>query len=165
MSDMRLPDDEVIKACAIGFLEDARRARGTCEGAAEDVQRLEALATLGAVKYRLTPGSPNVDTDKMEGIVAKLEERRQELLCTVGEYLDTYMAARVLCRPGDTARWACWLHHVEGLTWRQVGARVHYSEDWTRRALARTGYEELYVLMPERFRRIFPNAEDWEDCR
>jgi hypothetical protein len=158
-----MPDAEIMKLCATSYLEDVRSARDACDSVAEDVQRLEALATLGAVKYRSTPGSPNVDADKVPDIVAELEERRQELLVTIGEYLDLYLRARDMCRPSNVARWVCWLRHVDRLQWREIAARVGYSEEWTRRNLAPMGYEELYFVMPEYYRRVvFPNAQDFD---
>lgn len=51
-----------------------------------------------------------------------------------------------------------WSHYVSQKSWEQIAVDMSYSYEYVRKELFEQSLEALYRVMPEQWRRDFPNA-------
>lgn len=144
---------DVQKICVLNYLAEMKHLSETLSEIDEQIEKQTSKLEGLSLSYSGMPGSPNANTDKLSNGVALLIELREGWDAAYYSYARELEHARLLCLPIYPERYLLWLHFVEGLTWRKVGEKVGYSPDHAQK-LSHKGYEQLYQLMPERFRRL-----------
>ncbi len=90
--------------------------------------------------------------------IAELEVLEDEYAGDLARYASEIAEGYRICPTSDIPRYACWLHWAEGLTWAQVGKRLGYDSDYTRKDICDTGVECIYNIMPRKWRADAPEA-------
>lgn len=148
---------ETMKICVRAYLSYVRRVDTTLAEIAEDIARLEARLELMGVTYEGIGASAS-EHDKLPEGLARAAELHDEWQGEMARHADELAEAKRLCRPVNECRYVLWLHLAEHRSWDATARMAGYSTRQVRR-MACVGTKELYVLMPERWRREpIPNA-------
>lgn len=151
-------DYDTMKVCVEAYLDYIRGVESTLAEIAEDIERIKARLELMGVSLDAAGAGPGCDRDALPDGLAKALAMRDEWAGAMARHGDELAIAKNLCRPVHVCRRALWLHEVERRTWDATARMLGYSVRQTHR-LAEVGVRELYVLMPERWRREpIPNA-------
>lgn len=147
---------DVMKHCVMAYVRYAASLDASMRDIEEDIARQNARLDLMGVS--IGEGGATSNRDALPDGVIKLMELREKWSNEYARYADDLEQARELCERTHVNRRAAWLHFAERRTWAEVGRAIGYSERNAMR-IAETGIRELYVLMPEEWRRDpIPNA-------
>lgn len=153
--------DEFKVYAAKRYMAHIRTIKNTLRQLQEEVEALRAdLTGLHAVTYSDMPGSPNAYGDAIPDGVARLESKIREYCTELAEWIDVeYEAHTAIKQIGDGRyRELLWSHYVSQKSWEQIAVDMHYSYEYVRKELFEASLEALYHVMPEQWRRDFPNA-------
>lgn len=144
--------------CVKMYLQHMRYIHNDIAYIKDRIQDIQNSLILTGVDFDKHGSCPSSSPDKIPDGLIRLNELREELKDRLVSYAYLLEEARDLCEPHNIARWALWLHYVDGKDWASTGKIIGYSERYTR-SIADAGIRELYMLMPEEYRRYtIPNA-------
>ena len=153
MQENRSGSYELMKLCVVSYLDGIRDIKDKRKGIEDEIERISSSIDVLGARFNLTPGSPNLDVEKIPRGVIEMMERREELTDYIQDSEREYQRAWELCGPLSGNRYLLWLHYVEGMTWGEVGDERGMSRRSTI-SHARLAVEELYALLPEHNRII-----------
>ena len=114
-------------------LQTLRDRHNRIENLKERIERLRAAMELGARQLRVAPAR-NAARNKLEEDMAKLDELERELVGEVAAFEQEIRKAEQLLEGLPVREQLIMrLRYVDGLSWRQVARRAHYSERHCRR--------------------------------
>lgn len=153
---MRLIDNEGKRRHVKHALKRLRAMQQEMDAKQDRIAHLRSLreGVSSAIRERVSGGLRS-DLSKTQ---QELEELEDEYTGDLARYASEIALGYRLCPTTDLPRHVCWMHWASGLTWRQVSARVGYSESHCKHSLCDIGVDGIYRDMPRRWR------EDAEDA-
>ena len=153
---------EVVRLCVDAYLRHVSGIPASIDSIEADIRDMRSRLTPGGLCYDKMPSGGGKDlADALQAI----EDKQSEWAEQVNEWLDEWAACKDLCRPVNPNRHVLWLRSVEwrGMTWARMGMELRrhpekhggivYSER-TLKAMCNLGREELYPLMPAKWRTV-----------
>lgn len=151
-------DIEVMRICVKAYLNHMRFINDDIREIEIKIRQTKDRLDLMGVAYDKVSVSTSTIGDSIGEGIATLEQLTQEWAERIKKYEKLLDQAKSMCLPHYVGRYAMWLHEVECREWEYVGRIIGYSERQTR-TIAESGMKEIYVLMPEEYRRYsIPNA-------
>ena len=157
---------EVVRHCVDTYLAYVRAIPGSIMAIEADLERLESRMLPRGITYdRMPSGSVTDIADTLQA----LEDRKAEWVGMVSEWNAEWVECKTLCLPMNPNRHILWLREVEwrGWTWARIvmELRQHPAQhgsivygERTLKAMCQAGREEMYPLMPAKWRRAVPEA-------
>ncbi len=116
----------------------------------ERILKLRSLAEgLRSAMHERVSGGVKRDLADVEH---ELELLTEEYAADLSRYASEIAEGYRICPIADTSRYVCWLHWVEGRTWREVANKVDYSCEYVKRELCDQGVIGIYEDMPSHWR-------------
>lgn len=127
----------------------------------EEVDRLrDDLTGLKGVTYSDMPGNPNAYGDAIPDGLARLHDAIATYASELDAWVDESIEAHNAIWSIKDGRYATLLdgRYVLGKSWEQIAVDMNYSYEYVRKELHEQALVCLYSVMPEEWRRDFPNA-------
>lgn len=122
----------------------------------DQMAKQQASLALMGISYGFGRGSASAD--KIPDGVAKAFELRERWSEAYARLADGIEHARAICSDQYPGRRILWMRIVDGMSWRQISSKMHYSTKHLQRK-ADNGVVSVYYAMPEEWRRDpIPNA-------
>lgn len=153
---MQEHDFETMRHCVYAYLRHIKGSLGEIAAIEEQMARQQASLALMGITYDFGRGSAS--TDKIPDGVAKAFDLRDRWSEAYARLADGIEEARGICSDKYAERRILWMRIVDGMSWRQISSRMHYSTKHLQRK-ADNGVVSVYYAMPEEWRRDpIPNA-------
>ncbi|MBQ0161431.1 MAG: hypothetical protein KBT28_12520 [Bacteroidales bacterium] len=155
-------NDEFKQFAAARYAEHVRGVKLRCDALDFDVQSMrESLTGVKGVTYSGTPLGHGAYGDAIPDGVAKLEQMIVESTTALVEWLDVKREACECFSRLDSKSYALLTYYyANALTWSDTANLLGYkSKEHVQRELKPLALIALYDVMPEEWRRNFPNAE------
>ena len=111
-------------------IHTVRDLRRRIEGLQERIARIRSALEGSAIRIRDLPGGASKERDRMATDVVRLLELEDQLKARVMEYeTELIVIDEALAALPSPEQEIMRLRYVDGLEWRQVAAKLHYSED------------------------------------
>lgn len=147
---------ETMRHCVYAYLRHVRGAIGEISAIEEQMAKQQASLALMGMSYDVGHGSAYAD--KIPDGVAKAFELRDKWSEAYARLADGIELARTICSDEYPGRRILWMKVVDGMSWRQISSKMHYSTKHLQRK-ADNGIVSVYYAMPEEWRRDpIPNA-------
>lgn len=153
---MQEHDFETMRHCVYAYLRHVRGSIGEISAIEEQMARQQASLALMGTTYDFGRGAASAD--KIPDGVAKAFELRDRWSEAYSRLADGIEEARGICSDEYAERRILWMRIVDGMSWRQISSKMHYSTKHLQRK-ADNGVVSVYYAMPEEWRRDpIPNA-------
>lgn len=143
------------------YMNHVKRIKNTVRQLQDEIDvARQDLTGLRGVQYSDMPGSPNAYGDAIPDGIARLEDKIRSYCTELAEWIDVEHEAHEAMKSLEDARYCelLWSHYVMEKSWEQIAVDMSYSYEYVRKELFETSLESLYHVMPEQWRRDFPNA-------
>lgn len=152
-------DPQVVRICAISYLEDIKKHRSKLTWSRERVTK--AQEDMDGIKTTNLGYGPALRTeyDKMFAAYDRRQKAIADCLQQMAESMELVADSKRVCDPDHDPSQACWLHYVEDKPWKEIAERMGYDVDYLRDDVRERGLARIYKRMPEEYRRApIPNA-------
>lgn len=143
------------------YMNHVKRIKNTVRQLQDEIDVVrQDLTGVHGIQYSDMPGNPNAYGDAIPDGIARLEQKLSEYFTELAEWLDVEQEAHESMKSLEDARYRelLWSHYVMEKSWEQIAVDMSYSYEYVRKELFEASLAALYEVMPEQWRRDFPDA-------